>query len=391
MILRRHFRQIEKAFFSTVKAQIQQKPTLAYGERVVFQGPAIELCLTTEQAELPKIKEGEILGQIKAATICGSDLHTFLGKRNEPFPSILGHEGVVEVVDHACDNPDINKGDRLTFTIADFCQNCERCDSNLHQKCYSLFKYGHSHLSDGTGWNGCYASHIVLRKGTHVTKLPDNLPSRIAAPLNCALATMVNAVSPVVDLNCLEKERKTNGKKTALIQGAGLLGLYASILFKEAGYKEIFCSDIHHDRLDMAAKFGALPIKLGSEEEHSLKNESCDVVLEACGVKSVFNEGLRVVKPGGTYVLTGMVHPDSKLDVTAEQIIRKCLTIHGIHNYGPTHLDQAVKFLSDTIDKYPYDDLISPSYSLHEINEAVELAKSQQYFRVCIEPNEETK
>ena len=64
------------------------------------------------------------------------------------------------------------------------------------------------------------------------------------------------------------------------VQGAGLLGLYASILFKEAGYKEIFCSDIHHDRLDMAAKFGALPIKLGSEEEHSLKNESCDVVLE---------------------------------------------------------------------------------------------------------------
>jgi threonine dehydrogenase-like Zn-dependent dehydrogenase len=47
------------------------------------------------------------------------------------------------------------------------------------------------------------------------------------------------------------------------VQGAGLLGLYASILFKEAGYKEIFCSDIHHDRLDMAAKFGALPIKLG--------------------------------------------------------------------------------------------------------------------------------
>ena len=47
------------------------------------------------------------------------------------------------------------------------------------------------------------------------------------------------------------------------LQGAGLLGLYASILFKEAGYNEIFCSDIHHDRLDMAAKFGAIPIKLG--------------------------------------------------------------------------------------------------------------------------------
>lgn len=73
-------------------------------------------------------------------------------------------------------------------------------------------------LSDGTGWNGCYASHILLRKGTHVAKLPDNVPSRIAAPLNCALATMVNAVSPVVDLDNLEKRRKLNNKKTVLIQ-----------------------------------------------------------------------------------------------------------------------------------------------------------------------------
>ena len=86
MLLRRHFRRINKAFFSTIKAQIQQKPTLAYGERVVFQGPATEPCLAMEHAELPKIKEGEILGHVKAATICGSDLHTFLGKRNEPFP-----------------------------------------------------------------------------------------------------------------------------------------------------------------------------------------------------------------------------------------------------------------------------------------------------------------
>lgn len=86
MLLRRYFLRMEKSFFSTVKTQIQQKPTLAHGERVVFRGPAAEPCLSIEQAELPQISEGEILGQIKAATICGSDLHTFLGKRNEPVP-----------------------------------------------------------------------------------------------------------------------------------------------------------------------------------------------------------------------------------------------------------------------------------------------------------------
>lgn len=83
--LQRHVRRIEKRIFSTLKTQIEQKSSV-YGERVVFLGPTAEPCLSTEYAEIPKIKEGEILGLVKAATICGSDLHTFLGKRNEPFP-----------------------------------------------------------------------------------------------------------------------------------------------------------------------------------------------------------------------------------------------------------------------------------------------------------------
>ena len=75
---------------------------------------------------------------------------------------------------------------------------------------------------------------------------------------------MVNAVSPVIDLDCLEQARQRNKKRTALIQGAGLLGLYASVLFREAGFQTVYCSDLHHDRLDVLAKFGALPIKLGT-------------------------------------------------------------------------------------------------------------------------------
>ena len=58
----------------------------------------------------------------------------------------------------------------------------------------------------------------------------------------------------------------------------------------------------------------------------------------------------------------------------------------GIHNYGPRHLEQAVEFLSNTVDKYPYDELVSPSFDLDQMNEAVELALSKKYLRVCVEP-----
>lgn len=86
MLLHRQLRRLNKSFLLTIKTHIKQQPGLSHGERVVFQGPTSDPCLTTEQAELPQIQEGEILGQIRAATICGSDLHTFLGKRSEPYP-----------------------------------------------------------------------------------------------------------------------------------------------------------------------------------------------------------------------------------------------------------------------------------------------------------------
>ena len=73
-------------------------------------------------------------------------------------------------------------------------------------------------MDSGTGWNGCYATHIVIRKGTHVVKLPENIPDRIGATLNCALASMTNAVGPVMNLDNLEEKREENKNKSVLVQ-----------------------------------------------------------------------------------------------------------------------------------------------------------------------------
>ena len=55
--------------------------------------------------------------------------------------------------------------------------------------------------------------------------------------------------------------------------------------------------------------------------------------VQVCGIRSVIPEGIKLLRPGGVYVLVGMVHPDSKMDVTAEQIIRKCITIKGLPRF----------------------------------------------------------
>jgi len=329
----------------------------------------------TESIRVPEIKEGEVLGKILAATICGSDLHTLSGKRQEVFPSILGHEGVIEIVESRRPFCNLKRGDRASFHIADCCRKCTLCLSGVQQKCRQLFKYGHTKIGhQSTQLNGCYASHIILLPGTHLVKLPDNVPSNLSAPLNCALATMVNATT------CTP----TRLKSSALIQGAGLLGLYGCALLKEQGYSEVYCSEVNTKRLSLVEKFGAIPIGPGSSRV--VESESVDLVIEVCGVPEVFKEGMRVLKPGGVYVLVGMVHPQSKLDITAEQIIRKCITITGVHNYSSVHLDEAVEFMSRTIDKYPYSVLVGPTYKLSEFDDAIEEAMKQSYLRVVVQP-----
>jgi len=109
------------------------------------------------------------------------------------------------------------------------------------------------------------------------------------------------------------------------------------------------------------------------------------LVVEACGQSEVLKEGLELMRYGGHYVLVGMVHPQTPLSqITGYQIIQKCATIHGTHNYGPSHLDEAISFMSSVIDKYPFESLVSEPYSLRDMDKAFNEALSQRWLRVSL-------
>jgi len=347
---------------------------------LIFDGPGKEL--RPAQIPLPtELASGSLLVKIELATLCGSDLHTISGQRTEPTPAILGHEAVGRVVAGSRDGVDI--GDRITWSIADSCGTCPACSEHgLPEKCHSLFKYGHASLEDGTGLNGCYASHILLRPGTHIVRIPDALPDAVVAPANCALATAVNAVSHLPDI-C----------RTVLVQGAGLLGVYTCALLRESGVERIFCLDVQETRLKCVGAFGGIPLN-GSPECYpdsrsqieAVAPHGIDAVVEMAGSADLVPEGVRLLRPGGAYVFVGMVHPDTQLELTGEQIIRKCLTVRGVHNYSPIHLDRAVAFLEETVGRYPYETLVGLPFPLDELERAVQAARTLKHFRVSIRP-----
>jgi len=181
--------------------------------------------------------------------------------------------------------------------------------------------------------------------------------------------------------------------RTALVQGAGLLGIYACALLKTRGFQTVFCSDVNPLRLNLAEKFGAHPLD-GSPErmsERLLKIRSAapdgaDLVVEVAGSSSLIPEGLQALRFGGHYAFVGMVHPKTSLEgITGEQIVRKCVTIRGTHNYAPKHLDDAVDFLVRHGRDYPFEELVSPPFALKDLARAVEEAQSSRWVRVSID------
>ncbi len=158
---------------------------------ILFHGPEQELEL--RNVTLPAPQAGEVLAQVICTTLCGSDIHTYKGNRNTPCPTVLGHEilGRVSELPSSSEMKDFNgqvlqKGDRITWSIAASCGDCFFCQNGLPQKCVRLFKYGHESIETTYPLNGGLADYCLLAPGTAILKVPDHIPDYVACPVNCA-------------------------------------------------------------------------------------------------------------------------------------------------------------------------------------------------------------
>jgi putative phosphonate catabolism associated alcohol dehydrogenase len=334
---------------------------------LIFQGAGQPFAERT--LPLPdRLDTGQVLVAISLATICGSDLHTVDGRRAAPIPCVLGHEAVGRVIDSA--RPGIAVGQRVTWSLVDSCGYCTACTCwGLPQKCERLFKYGHAGIEAHSGLSGCYSSHIVLQPGTAIIPVPDNLTDAVAAPINCALATIVSATRQL-PAPC----------ERVLVQGAGLLGLYACAWLNCVGVKEVYCLDPNPRRLENIANFGGKPITL------EMLIPEVDLVIEVAGDSAVVSRGLAALRPGGMYIWAGMVHPKTPVEFTGDTIVRKCINILGVHNYRPSDLQCAAEFLSANQHRFPFDKLVSPPVPLQDLDFAFQLARQQNWLRVSVSP-----
>ncbi len=358
------------------------------GRAAVFEGAGRPLEI--RDFPLPTPERGEALVRIECCTICGSDLHTITGKRTEAVPSILGHE-IVGVVTTVGDPPltdlggsPLAVGDRVTWSTSVSCGQCHRCQRGLPQKCTELSKYGHERAVGRAALNGGFAEFILLRSGSAVVKLETDLPKEVICPANCATATIVAA---------FRRAGSIEGRRV-LIFGAGMLGLTAAAYAETQQAALVAICDPAADRLARAADFGANATIEWTDDQQMLEQrlaEQCqsssfDVILELSGAPSAAEAACLFGDIGANVILVGTVMESRSIAIDPQQLVRRWLSICGVHNYAPQDLQTAVSFLEQFHDDFPFALLVEESYPLAKVNDAIDDALRNRPIRVAIHP-----
>ena len=340
-----------------------------------------------EEFPVPLPGRGEVLVDVSCSTICGSDLHTWHGRRQEPVPCVLGHEIVGRIVAFGPGGPRVDlrgepltEGDRITWTLAASCGECFFCVRGLPQKCEHLFKYGHSSIAPGREFSGGFAECCLLTPGTGIMKLPDVLTDVLAAPANCAVATVAAAfrlAGPV------------EGATVAVV-GCGVLGLTATAMARYLGAAEVVACDLDPVRAAAARSFGSSvfcePSDLLTGLRDLTSGRGADVTMEFSGSSAAVSAAIAATRTGGVSIIAGTTTPGGRIEMDPNELVRRMLTIRGLHNYAPGDLVAAIDFLTDVSGKVPFESLQGESFPLAEIEEAFASSGKHAGLRTAVIP-----
>jgi alcohol dehydrogenase len=250
----------------------------------------------------------------------------------------------------------------------------------LPQKCAALFKYGHQRVQLAQPFAGGLADYVLLVPGTAVFRVPDGLSDALAAPANCATATVAAVL----------RTAGAAAGRSVLIFGAGMLGLTACALAQARGAAAVLASDPDPARRARSLTFGAThafaPAELAAGIAEVTQGRGADVTLELAGVAASVTAGLALTRIGGTLVLAGTVLPTPSVPLDPEAVVRRMLTIRGVHNYAPCDLAAAFDFLEGAGKAYPFAELVSRTFRLDEVEQAFVHGHAHPGRRVAVVP-----
>jgi len=291
--------------------------------------------LRLEDRPEPTPGPGEVLLAIRAGGICGSDLHYFFEGRNGDFvvrePLVPGHEVAGEV---AAIGPGITRvapGDRVAVHPGRACGQCRACKEGRGNLCRNVFFLGSAsrfpHMQGGF-------SDFLLVHESQCHPVSPKLPFTIAAFAE-PLAVCLHAVS----------RAGTVLGRTALITGAGPIGLLTLLSLRRAGAAHIAVTDMLDPPLALAASLGADATHNVAADPDSPARapEGYDLAFECSGNPAALSSSLRHVRPGATVVQVGTLPPGG-VTIPGNLVMAKEIDLRGSMRFD-TEFSHAVECL----------------------------------------------
>jgi 2-desacetyl-2-hydroxyethyl bacteriochlorophyllide A dehydrogenase len=280
----------------------------------------------------PQLPADHVLLRVRAAAICGSDLHGFLGhsKIRTP-PMVMGHEFSGEVIALGPGVTDIALGTRVTVQPLVGCGRCRDCRQGHSNRCRQRQLMG-GHLQ------GAFAERIAVPR-----QLLYILPDSVSYAEGALTEPLANGVH-------MTRLAPAHYEDVVVI-GAGTLGLMALQAYRQTGARRVVVLDTAPNRLDVAKRLGAYATVNPKTEDakavvrQAFDNELAAVVVEAVGYSVTRRQATELVRSGGTVVFLGLTEPETSLDVLSlinREVRLQC-------SYGSTDADMrdALNMIAD--------------------------------------------
>ena len=324
-------------------------------------------------ARVPQAVDGHVVVEVRAAGICGTDLHIYHDEYPSNPPVILGHEvaGVVAEVGDGVTS--CSPGDRVTSeTYFYVCGSCEFCRDGYPNLCAER-------LSIGSGVNGAFAKYIVV-PALNVHRLPENVDD-LAGALTEPLACCVHA---------LEHTRVEPGN-VVVVSGPGTIGLLMSQVANAAGAQVVVLGTaVDSRRLELARELAAA-VTINVEENDTVQTVleltagiGADVVFECSGVGAAAQTALKLVRRHGRYAQVGLFGRPITWDL--QQVALKEIRVTGSFATVPSAWRKAVRLMeSGQVQTRP---LVSHVLPMTQWEEAFRIFESRQGVKIVLTPAE---
>jgi L-iditol 2-dehydrogenase len=319
-----------------------------------------------EFAEIPKpkINPDEVLIEVKAAAICGSDLGIYdytPAYSKMKLPVVMGHEFSGRVVEVGLQVKGYFIGDKVLAESVKSCGTCVYCHS------------GHENLCDASTLFGIHTDGGMAEYVAVPYNLLHRLPVELSYEVGALIEPLSNALHFVKDCTPIRIG------DLAVVQGCGPIGLFSAQLFRLAGAEVIVTGvSVDTERFKIAERLGLETVNVEKEDLAKLVWEKtgglgADIAFVATGSPSAVAQAIQIVKKRGQVTVIGIF--GRPVEVPMTQVVRREITISGAYDAKPENFDQSLRMAKSGSVKV--EELITHRFPFDKAKEAFEVAKSR--------------